>query len=407
MAKFVVVGAGAAGFFAAINIKDKRPDLEVILLEGSRRALTKVKISGGGRCNVTHNCFDPKELVKNYPRGYRELLGPFSRFQPQDTINWFESRGVSIKGEADGRMFPTTNSSQTIIDCLTGEADKLGIDFRKGALVKSIEMEGHKFKLQFQKQDELVADYLLLATGGGPQGYKLAQSLGHTIKDPVPSLFTFNAEDPLIDGLSGQSFPEVQLKLYIEGKKKPFEQVGPLLFTHWGMSGPAVLKLSAFAARELFQSDYKARLRLNIIQDNTDRVFEELQGLKKAEARKQTSKTPHFSLTKRFWSRCLELSSINGESPWADCDNKSLRKLAEILTDYSIQVLGKGQFKEEFVTCGGVNLKEVDFRTMESKVKSGLFFAGELLNIDGITGGFNFQNAWTTAWIISETLSKK
>ncbi|SME93617.1 NAD(P)/FAD-dependent oxidoreductase [Pseudobacteriovorax antillogorgiicola] len=405
MANLIVIGAGAAGVFGAINAKIRNPDLDVVILEGTRRPLNKVKISGGGRCNVTHHCFDPKKLVANYPRGSRELLGPFHRFQPQDTIQWFQDRGVATKVEADGRMFPTTNSSQTIIDCLLGEVKRLNIELRLGAIVKELTRNEQGFVVNL-REGVIRADAVMLATGSAPKGHQIASNLGHQLSDPVPSLFTFNVEDALIDGLAGQSFEAVDVQLKVDGRKKPFLQTGPLLFTHWGLSGPAVLKLSAFAARQLYQSDYKAELKVNFLRLQEDRALEKLMELKKIHLKKQFVKTPLDSLSKRFWGRLLEVHERDSGTIWNDLDKKTLRRIAQTLTQYSFKVEGKGQFKEEFVTCGGVKLNQVDFRTMESKVCPNLYFGGEILDIDGITGGFNFQNAWTTSWIMAQSFAK-
>lgn len=407
MSKLVVIGAGAAGVFGAINAKINDPKLDVIILEGGRRPLTKVKISGGGRCNVTHNCFDPKKLVENYPRGRRELLGAFHRFQPKDTIAWFADRGVETKVEADGRMFPVTNSSQTIIDCLMGELERLGIELRKGAQVKDITRSSSGFSISVARSEPVEADKILLATGSGPVGYKLAASLGHSIIDPVPSLFTFNIEDPLLEGLAGQSFQTSSLKLSFPGVKKGLEQVGPMLVTHWGLSGPAVLKLSAFGARELFTSEYQAKLRVNFINSKEGSVIDELNKMKKDNGQKHISKAAPTGLTKRFWNRFVELEGIAADTPWNQLSGKSIKALAANMTSYMFSVTGKGQFKEEFVTCGGVKLGEVDFRTMESKLVPSLYMAGEVLNIDGITGGFNFQNAWTGSWIAAQAMASE
>lgn len=407
MEKLVVIGAGAAGVFGAINAKLNNPSISVEVLEGSRRPLNKVKISGGGRCNLTHHCFDPKKLVENYPRGRRELLGSFHRFQPQDTLKWFNSRGVDTKVEADGRMFPVTNNSQTIIDCLLGELDRLSIPLHKGAIVKSVSRNEGRFTIQYGKGEELTADKVLLTTGSAPIGFKVAASLGHTIVDPVPSLFTFNIEDPLLDGLAGQSFSQSSLKLSFAGSKKSFQQEGPLLITHWGLSGPGVLKLSAFAAKELFDSNYQASLRANFLAKKQGQILEEIQALQKSNPSKQMAKTAPEGLSKRFWARFLEVQGLSVDKPWQELGPKQAKSLAENLSSYGFQVSGKGQYKDEFVTCGGVKLGEVDFRTMESKTCPGLYLAGEILNIDGVTGGFNFQNAWTSSWIAAQAIAER
>lgn len=406
MDKLVVIGAGAAGVFGAINAKIANPSLDITILEGSRRPLTKVKISGGGRCNVTHACFDPKTLIQAYPRGSRELLGAFHRFQPKDLIQWYKDRGVLLKTEKDGRMFPQTNSSQTIIDCLMGELAALGIHLKKGAPVKSVRKVGDTFDIQIARQESLESKFVLLSTGSSPVGHELAVGLGHSLKKPVPSLFTFNIQDPLLEDLAGQSFGEAELKLWVGQRKKPFRQAGPLLITHWGLSGPAVLKLSAFAARELCEAAYNARLEINFIK-STSPLLPALESLRLANPRKQVATTPLEGLSKKFWLRLLKICSVDPTCLWNSISPKDLAGIAQNVSQKNFQVTGKGQFKDEFVTCGGVSLKEVDFRTMESKLVKGLYLAGEVLDIDGITGGFNFQNAWTGSWIAAQAMAHR
>ncbi len=402
--RLIVVGGGAAGFFAAINAKLLSSHLEVIILEATPRLLTKVKISGGGRCNVTHSCFDPYDLVNHYPRGRRELLGPFSQFQPQDTVRWFRDRGINLKTEADGRMFPETNSSQTIIDCFLEQARLLEVKVQKSTMVKSISRRDRQFILDLGKQGEATCDYLLMATGSAPLGHKLLAHLGHKIVAPVPSLFTFCISDPLIHDLPGLSFVNVQLKLLVGGKS--FKQQGPLLITHWGLSGPAVLKLSAFAARELAEQNYHARLKLNFLAMDENRCLQMLQESKAHFKQRLMLRDSPFPLPKRFWQRIVEISGNEGRT-WQQGGSKSLRLIARVLTATELEITGKGEFKVEFVTAGGVALKEVNFKTMESKKIPGLYLAGEVLDIDGITGGFNFQNAWTGAWICAKSVVKE
>lgn len=358
--KVVVVGGGAAGFFAAIAAKKTYPQATVTLHERTNQVLSKVRISGGGRCNVTHACFDPKELVKHYPRGSKELLGPFHRFQPADTIEWFLDKGIELKTEDDGRMFPVTDSSQTIIDCLLKEADRVGVQ---------IQLQS-KFSLS-----ELDADRLILATGSAKGGWEMAKAFGHTIQPPVPSLFTFNIPDFPLESLAGISLDRVGLML--EGTK--LFQEGPLLITHWGFSGPAALKLSAFGARFLAEKNYDVGLCIDWIPQFSK---DELIGLLS-----QDNPRKALPLPKRLWN----LLSGRDESP--------IHKLCEKLKSDRYQVKGKTTNKAEFVTCGGVTLSEIHFKTMESKLRPGLYFCGEILDIDGVTGGFNFQNAWTTGWI--------
>lgn len=346
MVRVVVVGGGAAGFFAAITFKENYPDSEVVILEKTRQPLAKVRISGGGRCNVTHSCFDPKTLVKNYPRGFLELLGPFHKFQPQDTIRWFETRGVKLKVESDGRMFPITDSSESIIQCFMKEVKKHNIDLRLETAVEKIEKG---FLVHLKDGSVLEADKVILATGSNPLGHELARSFGHTIVKPVPSLFSFNCpSSPLLD-ISGISLPKVRVKL----ENTSFETEGPILLTHWGFSGPAILRLSAFAARHLHENNYQA----NVIID---------------------------------WQPDEEIP----------IPKNLLKKLIpDEIHRSSYKIEGKTTYKMEFVTAGGVELKEIHFKNMESKIVPNLHFTGEVLNIDGVTGGFNFQNAWTTAFL--------
>jgi len=388
--KYIILGGGAAGFFGAIACATANPDAKVMLLEASQKCLSKVRVSGGGRCNVTHSCFDPARLVQYYPRGSKCLRGPFHHFQPQDTVEWFESRGVKLKTESDGRMFPVTDNSETIIACLTNEAKKVGVDIRLGQGVKEIQRTENGFTLTFAKSDEIHCDRLLIATGSNRPMHSLIESLGHTVIPPVPSLFTFNTPtSPLLD-LSGISLEDVSVK--IQGTT--LEQRGPLLLTHWGFSGPAILKLSAWGARILHDKKYKATLLINWIpQWNQEDAFAVLAQCKQDNGTRRITTVNPFSLPRRLWLRLAPYMR------WDELSNKAMRKLVEKLKDDSYSVDGKTTFKEEFVTCGGVSLDEVNFKTMESKLCPGLYFAGEVLDIDGVTGGFNFQNAWTTSWI--------
>ncbi len=392
-----ILGGGAAGIFAAIRCASTHPGARVVVLEGTRRPLTKLRISGGGRCNVTHHCFEPKELVRNYPRGSRELLQAFHRFQPQDTVRWFEERGVPLKVEADGRMFPTTDSSETVAACLLGELKRLQVELRLGAIVRAIARENNGFTLSLQGGAAVFFDKLVLATGGAPAGYELARKLGHEIVPLVPSLFTFMVKDPRLAELAGVSFPRATLALKVDGESETFEAEGPLLITHWGLSGPAVLRISAFAARALHASGYRGTLRIGILPGvNADAAFERIARYKETHARRGVAGNPAADVPKRFWEK---IAAPVGAKTYADVTKLEARALADELTRGAYAIHGKGEFKEEFVTAGGVALKEVDFRTMQSKIVPGLFFAGEILDVDGVTGGFNFQNAWTTAWI--------
>lgn len=389
----VVIGGGAAGIFAAIRCKALNPSAQVLLLEKTNQLLAKVRISGGGRCNVTHACFDPLKLSQNYPRGSKELLGPFHHFQAKDTVSWFEQQGVALKTESDGRMFPTTDSSETIIQCLLHAASVAGVEIRKQQCVESVQKKEKRFLLQLEDQ-QISADSVLLATGSSPWGYSMAKELGHAIVEPVPSLFTFNVPtSPLLD-LPGISVPQVTVIL----KDTAFKQTGPLLLTHWGFSGPAILKLSAWAARKLHALDYKATLLINWTNaPSQDVLYQSLL------QRKQESPLLPNNLLVRL---CTSLH-IDPTIPLIKLPNKSLAQLAAKLYSDAYLIEGKTTYKQEFVTAGGVDLKDVDFRTMESKITPGLFFAGEILNIDGITGGFNFQNAWTTGWLAGTATGKK
>ena len=390
----VIIGGGAAGFFGAITSAKTHPDAHVILLEKTRSLLTKVKVSGGGRCNVTHSCFEPKELIKNYPRGSKELLGSFHQFQPRDTIEWFESRGVSIKKEDDGRMFPVTDKSETIINCLQEEAKKTGVEIRLQQAIEKIERKETGFEIHFSASPPLICDKILLATGSSGEGYRLAESLGHTIVPPVPSLFTFNIPDSPLHELSGISADPVALTIVGTNLK----QQGPLLITHWGFSGPAALKTSAWGARTLHQMGYKATLSINWL-PKQDNLSAYLLLLKERNAHQNISLLNPPTLAKQLWKELLIKAKIDPHKKMKDLSNKQLTDLASFLQNDLYKIDGKTTYKQEFVICGGIALNEVNFKTMESKKCPGLYFAGEILDIDGVTGGFNFQNAWTTGWI--------
>ncbi len=410
--RIAIIGGGAAGFFAAITAAEKNPAAEILIYESTRKPLAKVLISGGGRCNVTNHCFDPGELVKNYPRGHKELLGPFHHFQPRDTIAWFEKHGVRLKVESDNRVFPVTDSAGTIADCLTRTALSLGVKIKVGTAIRKIarvvsRSGNSEFEIELQDGQTERALWLLLATGGGTSGHRLAQSLGHTIVPPVPSLFTFKISDPRLKNLSGVAFDNIHLFLKSENGRA-IEQSGSLLITHWGLSGPAVLKLSAWGARTLHESRYRAELTVNFLPGHTAASgYETLLGHKSEHPRKLIKNTREANLPARYWERILSFLAIPDTTRWADISARDLHALSLELTQAKFKIIGKGQFKEEFVTCGGVSLKEVDFRTMESKVCPGLYLAGEIIDIDGLTGGFNFQNAWTTAWIAGINLASK
>ena len=395
----IIIGGGAAGVFAAIRCKELDPDSEVILLEKTNQLLSKVRISGGGRCNVTHACFEPNKLVLNYPRGAKELNGPFHSFQPKDIVSWFEARGVILKTESDGRMFPVTDSSETIIECLLQAADRAGVSIRKQQRVESIQKTDKGFLVQTQG-DPIAADHVLIATGSSSWGHDLAKQFGHTIVDPVPSLFTFNVPtSPLLD-LSGISVPHVLLEL----KGTSLRQQGPLLLTHWGFSGPAALKLSAWAARELHDLDYKATLLINwTASQNQELLYQSL--LQRKGAHPLQPLPP--LLPSNLFARLLAALNIHPSTPLNKLSHQTLFQLAAKLHSDAYAIEGKTTYKQEFVTAGGVHLKEIAFKTMESRIVPGLFFAGEILNIDGVTGGFNFQNAWTSGWLAGTEMSRR
>ena len=400
--RIVVIGGGAAGFFASIAAAERDRSLEVMILEHGRQPLAKVLASGGGRCNVTHACFDPKLLAGYYPRGGKELIGPFHRWQPRDTIEWFESRGVPLKAEPDGRVFPVTDQSGSIADCLLKAARDLRVQVRlqDPAIAAERTADGTAWRVFPSSGEPLVCDRVLLAPGGNPSGkaYAIAEKLGHTIEPLVPSLFTFKVPDRALGALAGISLPKALLT--VDGTRLRSE--GPLLITHWGFSGPAVLALSAWGARELHARDYRFSMRVNWLGGITrERLLPRLQDLRTTAARKTVLNAHPDELPKRLWEYLLQRCAIDTATQWGRLSNRTLETLCSGMTGMEFEVRGKSPFKEEFVTCGGVRLSEVDFRTMESKLHPGLLFAGEFLDIDGITGGFNFQAAWTTGWIAS------
>ena len=396
----IIIGGGAAGFFTAINVVENNPKLKVAILERGQSVLEKVRISGGGRCNVTHACFAPNDLVKFYPRGEKELRGPFHQFCSGDTIEWFENHGVTLKIEEDGRMFPESDSSETIIDCFLKATQTLGIDVLTGQSVQSIYKRENDFKVQ-TKTDTFLAEKVVVTTGSNPKMWELLESLGHSIVSAVPSLFTFNIKDARIKDLMGLSaFANVKVK------KSKLEASGPLLITHWGMSGPGILRLSAWGARELFDKNYHFAILVNWLNETTfEECIDLLKDIKIENAKKAISKKSPFEMPNRLWERLVLASGISVETTWADCKKIELNALANQLTNGEFQVNGKSTFKEEFVTAGGIDLKEVNFKTMESKIIPNIYFAGEILNIDAITGGFNFQNAWTGGFIVAQSIA--
>lgn len=393
----VIIGGGAAGFFAAINIAEQHPNLKIAILERGKEVLTKVKVSGGGRCNVTHAEFIPQELVQNYPRGEKELLGPFHQFMTGDTIEWFEKRGVALKIEDDGRMFPVSNSSQTIIDCFLGEVKKYGVEILYNHSVTDIQNRDDIWQIE-TSQGQLISKKLLIATGSNPKIWKLLEDLGHTIVPPVPSLFTFNIKDNRVSDIPGVVAQDVEVQIL----ETDFVSYGPLLITHWGMSAPAILKLSAFAAIELAKRDYKFQIQINFIKQSFEDCLNHLKHLKQELAKKTVFNSASFDIAKRLWQKLVIASSISEDGRWADLTKLQLENLASQLTQAVFNVDGKSTFKEEFVTAGGIDLKDINFKTFESKRYKNLYFAGEVMNVDAVTGGFNFQNAWTSAFIVSK-----
>jgi predicted Rossmann fold flavoprotein len=403
--KLVVIGGGAAGFFCAVNAARMYPQLQVTIIEKTGKLLSKVKVSGGGRCNVTHACFSMADMIKKYPRGEKFLKKAFYHFFTTDTISWFKERGVELKTEADGRMFPVSNVSQTIIDCLLTEAIKYKVAVEMNTDIKALIKENDQWVLTTATDKKIVTDFVCIAAGGAQ---KLSQSdwlikLGHTVEEPVPSLFTFNMPKNPITNLMGLSVENATVK--IAGEK--YIQSGPLLITHWGMSGPAILKTSAYAAIELAKRNYDFTAIINWLPDYNEITLKDKMQLLRFDmaATKMQNRNP-FTLPSRLWEYLLEMSEIKEGLRWADLPAKEQNKLIKNLCAQEFVVKGKTTFKEEFVTAGGIKTEEIDVNTMQSKIHKGLFFAGEIINVDGVTGGFNFQNAWTTGWIAAKGISE-
>ena len=399
----MIIGGGAAGFFTAINAKEMNPELDITILEKGKEVLQKVKISGGGRCNVTHACFEPKELVQFYPRGEKELLGPFHQFMTGDTFEWFENNGIPLKIEKDNRVFPESNSSQTIIDCFLNKTKRLGISVLKNHGVTTIQKQANSW-LVITKEKQFVCDALVMAAGSSKKVWELSKALRHSIISPVPSLFTFNIKDTRIKDLLGISVPNASVQL----EDTNLEASGPLLITHWGMSGPAILKLSAFGARVLAEKNYEYQVQVNWLSRPTHKIVNVLLNLKKKHSKKQVIvRSPFEEIPKRLWERFVLATTIKTSFNWADVSHEQIDVLANQLTKSIFTAKGKSTFKEEFVTAGGVDLREINFKNFESKLQNNLFFVGEVLNIDAVTGGFNFQNAWTGGWLCAKALASR
>lgn len=405
--RLIIIGGGAAGFFCAVNAAVANPALQITLLEKSSKWLSKVRISGGGRCNVTHACFSISEMIRKYPRGQNFLKQAFHHFFTKDTIEWFEKKGVKLKTEADGRMFPVTDSSETIIQCLLYETDKHKVVIHLNRDVKEVKQvrneESNFFEVHLSNSTFLTADYVCIACGGFPKStqYQWLESLGHTISTPVPSLFTFNVQESTIQSLMGISVENVKVKI----KGTTLSQSGAVLITHWGFSGPAILKLSAYAARELAGLHYDFTISINWLgETNENALLEKLKIIRNESARKKISNKNPFNLPNRLWEYLAKESGINTEWNWADLPAKQQNVLAKTLCAQEFHVKGKTTFKEEFVTAGGISLQEISPSTMQSKIVPNLYFAGEIMDVDGITGGFNFQHAWTSGYIAAKSI---
>lgn len=396
--KVVIIGGGAAGFFCAANLEETK--YNVVILEQNSDVLQKVKISGGGRCNVAHACFDPRELTQFYPRGNKELMSVFTKFQPGDTIEWFENRGVSLKIEDDNRIFPISNSSQSIINALTNEVSRKNFEVKTKTSVKEIQPKENGFSILTNNGD-FDADIVIYTTGSSPKSLNLVQKLGHNLIESVPSLFTFNIKDDLLKDLPGTSFTNAEIRI----PSLKTEESGPLLITHWGLSGPAILKISAWKARTLADLKYQFEIQVNFISTDIEDAEEQFMSYKQQHPKKSIGQSKMFEVTNRFWNKILELSNINLDKQIANISTKEMNSILEMLCKKKCKVNGKSTFKDEFVTAGGVDLKEINFKTMASKILPDFYIAGEVLNIDAVTGGFNFQACWSEAWLISQDLN--
>jgi len=400
----IVIGGGAAGFFGAIQAAEMKPTLKVLILEKSNKILSKVRISGGGRCNVTHHCYNPFELAHHYPRGEKFLKNLFKSFHAEHVVNWFASKGVVLKAEDDGRMFPTTDTSQTIINCFVLRTQALNIKIEMGKAVTRIEEDRNGLRISCSDGASYETKKVLITTGGSPnkQSYNFIADLNHTIREPIPSLFTFNDSENKFKDLMGIAVPNAEVK--IAGTK--FLQTGPILITHWGLSGPAVIKLSSWAAVHLYESNYQFTALVNWLgQTKEDELRATLMEYKLSRTKQRVLSNALFSLPQRLSERLCKLAEIDDTKTWPELPQKKINKLIEFLIRCPFEIKGKTTFKEEFVTCGGVDLSEVNFETMESRKLRNVFFAGEVLNIDGETGGFNFQTAWTTGFIAAKAIT--
>mgnify|MGYP002721666088 FL=1 len=396
--RVIIIGGGAAGFFTAANLDESK--YYVSILEQNSDVLQKVKISGGGRCNVTHACFDPRELTQFYPRGNRELLSVFTKFQPGDTMDWFESRNVPLKIEKDNRIFPVSDSSQSIMNALINEVRSKNFEVKNQVSVTEIVKENETYTVK-TKQGDFVADIVIYTTGSSPKSLKIVENLGHKIVEPVPSLFTFNIKNDLLKDLPGTSFENAEVRI----PSLKTEESGPLLITHWGLSGPAVLKISAWEARTLAKLKYQFEIEVNFISNPISDAEEELKEFKNQNPKRSIGQSKIFDVTNRFWNKILEINQINPEKQIANLSGKEMNLILENLCQKKLLVTGKSTFKDEFVTAGGVDLREIDFKNMASKLLPNFYICGEVLNIDAITGGFNCQACWSEAWLISQKLN--
>ncbi|WEK68916.1 MAG: NAD(P)/FAD-dependent oxidoreductase [Candidatus Chryseobacterium colombiense] len=400
MKRIIIIGGGAAGFFCAANLDETQ--YKITILEQNSDVLQKVKVSGGGRCNVTHACFDPRELVQFYPRGNKELLSVFTKFQPGDTMEWFDQRKVSLKIENDNRIFPESNSSQTIINTFLNETQKKNVEVKTKCSVKEIEKQDEKYIVKTSLGD-FETDFVIYTTGSSPKSLKMIENLGHKILDLVPSLFTFNIKDSLLKDLAGTSFEMAETSI----PKLKTQENGPLLITHWGLSGPAILKISAWEAINLAKVKYNFEIEVNFISKDIDNAEELFQQFKQSNPKKTIGQSKIFEVTNRFWQRILEVSNVDLNKQVAQISGKEMQKIIENLCKKKFNVTGKSTFKDEFVTAGGVDLKEINFKNMSSKILPNFYVAGEVLNIDAVTGGFNFQACWSEAWLIAQDLNLK